>query len=152
MVDGDGSIYAQAKKNTSNYYFGFQIEVTFQVTQSVKFLDILEYVKDIVGVGKIRIRGDVADFVLTKEEQVHNLLTQLRPFFFIQKQADLALKILEQKSAAMKSRDEAKFLEVCALVDELSAIKRRTGGTQAVKNVTSYFQSSEYKAKRKQSP
>nr|1MOW_A Chain A, chimera of homing endonuclease I-DmoI and DNA endonuclease I-CreI [Desulfurococcus mucosus]1MOW_D Chain D, chimera of homing endonuclease I-DmoI and DNA endonuclease I-CreI [Desulfurococcus mucosus]1MOW_G Chain G, chimera of homing endonuclease I-DmoI and DNA endonuclease I-CreI [Desulfurococcus mucosus]1MOW_J Chain J, chimera of homing endonuclease I-DmoI and DNA endonuclease I-CreI [Desulfurococcus mucosus] len=120
IVDGDGSIIAQIKPNQS-YKFKHQLSLTFQVTQKTERRWFLDKLVDEIGVGYVRDRGSVSDYILSEIKPLHNFLTQLQPFLnFKQKQANLVLKIIEQLPSAKESPD--KFLEVCTWVDQIAAL------------------------------
>jgi LAGLIDADG endonuclease len=120
FIDGDGSITAQLVKR-EDYKWGYQIRLTVQFTQHRKRRIFLEKLKDIIGVGYIRDRDIVSDYVITEPKNVLLLLKLIQPYLRIkQKQANLVITIIEQLPLAKKSKD--KFIELSYMIDQVALL------------------------------
>lgn len=95
-VDHDGSIMGQLKRNPKNYKFGFQVQLTLQVTQHTRRVESLQRLQTMLGgPGNIRGRARVSDLVITKREEVAAILDQIRPHLRMkEEQARLALEAI----------------------------------------------------------
>lgn len=120
FLDGDGCIMAQIITRP-DYKLGFQIRLTIQFTQHLKRKIYLEKLKDILGVGYVRQRGLICDYIITEPKNVYTFLKQIQPFLKIkQKQANLVLTIIEQLPLAKDS--PAKFIELAHMVDHVASL------------------------------
>jgi hypothetical protein len=135
LIDGDGSIVAQMVRRP-DYKHRFQIRCTVQVTQLKKRRHFLEKIKDTIGYGYIRDRGNVSDFILTETRCVYDFLKQISPFLRMKKkQADLILRIIEQIPSSKTSA--LLFIELCQIADhvaELNDSKKREITAEVVAN------------------
>jgi hypothetical protein len=133
FIDGDGSIIAQMVRR-KDYVFRFQIRLAIQITQHKKRRHSLEDIRQIIGYGTIRDRGNVSDYVITEARCVYSFLKQLSPFLrFKKRQANLVIRILEQLPSSKKSAPL--FIELCQIVDqvaELNDSKSRSITSQTV--------------------
>jgi len=84
LIDGDGSIVAQIVRRSDAVY-KFQIRCTLQITQLKKRRHFLEHIREIIGYGIIRDRGNISDYVLTETRSVYSFLKQLSPFLRMKK-------------------------------------------------------------------
>lgn len=127
LIDGDGAIIAQFVRN-NQYLLKFQIRFTVQITQLKKRRHFLEDLINIIGVGTVRDRDNISDYVLTDTKLVCDFLKLIVPYLRIKKkQANLVIKIIEQLPTARQTK--ASFIELCPLVDqvaELNDSKKRT--------------------------
>jgi len=120
FLDGDGCIMAQLITR-SDYKMGYQIRLTVQFTQLLKRKIYLEKLKEIIGVGYIRTRNSMCDYIITEPKNVYTFLKQIQPFLKIkQKQANLVLTIIEQLPLAKDS--QTKFIELAHLVDHVASL------------------------------
>ena len=121
FLDGDGSIIAQLITR-SDYKMGYHIRLTIQFTQHLKRMIYLEKLKEIVGgIGYIRTRNSMCDYIITEPKNVYAFLKQIQPFLRIkQKQANLVLTIIEQLPLAKDS--QTKFIELAHLVDHVASL------------------------------
>jgi len=120
FLDGDGCIMAQLITR-SDYKMGFQIRLTIQFTQLLKRRIYLDKLKEIVGVGYIRERGALCDYIITEPKNVYTFLKAIQPCLRIkQKQANLVLTIIEQLPLAKGS--PTKFIELAHLVDHVASL------------------------------
>ena len=135
LIDGDGSIVAQMVRR-SDCVYKFQIRCTVQITQLRKRRHFLENIKEIIGYGYIRDRGNISDYVLTETRCVYSFLKQLSPFLRMKKkQANLILRIIEQLPSSKNSA--LLFIELCRISDqvaELNDSKKRTMTAEIVAN------------------
>ncbi len=118
FIDADGSIIAQIVRN-KEYILKFQIRVTVQVTQLKKRRFFLEDIKEMIGVGTVRDRNEISDYVLTDTKLVCEFLKQIVPYLRLKKkQANLVVKIIEQLPTARQTKES--FIQLCSLVDQVS--------------------------------
>lgn len=67
FLDGDGSVYVKLKKNDT-YRYGYQIAPYITFYQKATYIDFLEKMKKIIGVGYTRSRKDgVAEYTIGDE-------------------------------------------------------------------------------------
>ena len=79
------------------------------------------------GTSKVNGNEGVSDYVITASESVLALLKQLQPYLRLkQKQADLAITLLEQLPLA--KNDKVKFIELVAIVDQIASLNDRALG------------------------
>jgi hypothetical protein len=120
FLDGDGCIIAQLVTRP-DYKWGYQIRVTVQFTQHLKRRIYLEKLKNIIGVGYIRDRAGVSDYIVTEPKNVYTFLKLIQPYLRIkQKQASLVMTIIEQLSLAKDS--QSKFIELAHMVDHVASL------------------------------
>lgn len=126
LIDGDGSVIAQIVRR-ADYVYRFQIRCTVQITQLKKRRHFLEHLRDTIGYGIVRDRGNISDYILTETRCVYSFLKQLSPFLRIKKkQANLVLRIIEQLPSSKNSA--LLFIELCRISDhvaELNDSKKR---------------------------
>jgi hypothetical protein len=93
--------------------------VTVQVTQLKKRRVFLEDIKEMIGVGTVRDRNEISDYVLTDTKLVCEFLKQIVPYLRLKKkQANLVVKIIEQLPTARQTKES--FIQLCSLVDQVS--------------------------------
>lgn len=120
LIDGDGSIVAQIVRR-SDYVYRFQIRCTVQITQLKKKRHFLEHIRNIIGYGIVRDRGNISDYVLTETRCVYSFLKQLSPFLRMKKkQANLLLRIIEQLPSSKNS--VLLFIELCRISDHVAQL------------------------------
>jgi hypothetical protein len=161
-ASGGGPIH---QRWIDDYKWKYQIRLSIQFTQHTKRSIYLTKLKDIIGAGSVRhrtkginlngelpndssvlngtskVNGNegVSDYVITASESVLALLKQLQPYLRIkQKQADLAITLLEQLPLA--KNDKVKFIELVDIVDQIaslndSKVSKRTLTGAVVKEV-----------------
>lgn len=134
FIDGDGAIIAQIVKRT-DYKWRFQIRLTLQFTQKTTRLYFLNNLQKTIGVGYVRTRDSVSDYVITEAKNVYDLLKLLQPFLRIKKkQASLVMKLIEQLPSSKDSVH--KFIELCEIADHIASLndsKSRANTTESVK-------------------
>ncbi len=115
FLDGDGSIYARAKQN-STYKYDFQIALYVVLFQSAKNKRNFEELCSIIGYGKMRERKDgILEYVINKIDDIKEFLECVRPFVVLKKrQLELMLKIIELKR---KVEDQKDFESLLTLID-----------------------------------
>nr|AFU83024.1 LAGLDADG endonuclease [Chlamydomonas subcaudata] len=137
FIDGDGAIMAQIVRRR-DYTFQFQLKLSVQLTQKTSRIHFLQNIKESLGVGYVRRRGEisqVSDYVVTEPQNVYSLLKAVQPFLKLKKkQANLVMHIIE---LLPRSKDSLpKFYELCVKADhvaELNDSKSRTVTSEAVK-------------------
>ncbi len=135
FLDADGSIYVQLKPN-STYKFGFQVAPLIVFFQSQKELTQLGRLREMIGSGHLRIRKDgVIEYIIGEVETMRSLLKVIRPYLILKdRQADLMLRILDQKTK-VKSKED--FFLLAGLIDQykdLNYSKKRTNTLLSVVN------------------
>ena len=115
FLDGDGSIYVQAKKNDT-YRYGYQVApaiVFFQSAKSEKlFTEFYEFLK----LGSMRKRKDgVMEITVGRMAEILQLIEIVKPYTRLKrKQLELLEKILEAKQAV---EDQKTFSNLLKLID-----------------------------------
>ena len=85
FLDGDGSIYAQLKPN-STYRYGFQIAPYVVLFQSQKDQENFAKVCEPIGYGKTRVRKDgILEYSINKTMILKNFLNAYIPLSFSKK-------------------------------------------------------------------
>ena len=138
FLDGDGSIFFQIISRPS-YKLKFQIRSSIAFYQDTKNKEILEWLKEIFGVGYIRHRKTgISDYTIVEPKEVYRILKLLQPYVKLKKkQVEIGIEILN-KLESEKSKEN--FLEICKLVDkfkELNYSKKRTMTYEVVKKFLS---------------
>ncbi len=126
FLDGDGSIYVQAKPNNT-YRFGFQIAPYIVLFQSQKDQQNFELLCSMINLGYMRVRKDgILEYIIGKQENIATFIKLVKPYVVMKKlQIDLISKIIVQKSK-VKNKEDFEF--VMKLVDtfrELNYSKTR---------------------------
>jgi hypothetical protein len=134
FLDADGSIYVKLTKN-STYKYHYQVSSYIVFYQSLSSNKSLSEIQQILGIGYLRKRNDgIEEFIIGDTSSIKEFVKQIKPFLiYKQKQADLILKILDQKE---KTKSAEQFLALCELIDqfkELNYSKKRTVLTEVVK-------------------
>ena len=126
FLDGDGSIYARAKPN-STYRYGFQIALYIVLFQSQKDHENFSKICSMIQMGRTRIRKDgILEHVVNKIDNVKEFLWNVRPYVVLKKdQIDLMLKIIKQKENIKSVGDFKKLLELIDSYRELNYSKKR---------------------------
>lgn len=133
FLDGDGSIYVRLKPN-STYRYGFQVAPNIVFYQSQKELKFLESLKEMIGVGYIRLRNDgIAEYTIGDTGSMRDLINQIGSHLIFKKeQAVLLIRILDRKEKIKSGED---FLKIAKLIDrykELNYSKKRKIGSEQV--------------------
>ncbi|MBI2075415.1 MAG: hypothetical protein HYT82_01970, partial [Candidatus Harrisonbacteria bacterium] len=80
FIDGDGSIYVQAKPNAA-YRYGFQITSYIVLFQSAKSKQHFVTLCALIGTGYMRERKDgILEYIINKQEAIRELLGGIRPY------------------------------------------------------------------------
>ena len=138
FLDGDGSIFFQIVPR-KDYKQKFQIRSSIAFYQKKEYAQILEWLKEIFGVGYIRHRKTgISDYTIVESKEVKKILLLLQPYVRLKKkQVELGLKILEKLETKKSDED---FLEICKLVDEFKKLnysKKRKITYETVSNYLS---------------
>ena len=126
FLDGDGSIYVQAKKNPT-YKYGYQVApyvVLFQSTKSeAGFLEIC----NLIGLGHLRRRKDgISEYIIGRIDQLKEFLNLVKPFVILKKkQVELMFQILEQKEKIENKEDFEALLKLIDVFREFNYSKKR---------------------------
>ncbi len=126
FLDGDGSIYARAKPN-STYRYGFQIALYVVLYQSAKSRENFVKVCSLIGYGRMRERSDgVLEYVVNKIDDIQELLECVRPYVVLKKrQIDLMLRIIGLKCRVETKGDFEKLLKLIDSYRALNYSKKR---------------------------
>ncbi len=127
FLDGDGSVYVQAKRNNT-YRFGYQIEPAIVFFQSAKVRIKFEEIMSLLPYGKMRERSDgILEYRISRIQDLIHLIKAIQPYIVLKKEQIKLLKdILVLKER--KINTEKEFNELLCLVDEfrnLNYSKRR---------------------------
>ena len=126
FLDGDGSIYAQLKPN-STYRFGFQVAVYAVLFQSLQDRTNFEKICSLIGLGYLRERKDgILEYIIGKYDALREFLKIVQPYVILKReQVALMLEILDMKK---RVEDKSDFIKLAHLVDrfrELNYSKKR---------------------------
>ena len=126
FLDGDGSIYVRLKPN-STYKYGFQISPYIILFQSIKEIEKFKRICALINCGYMRERNDgILEYTINRREEIIKLLKLIKPYLILkQKQADLMIKILNQKLKVKNRKDFNKLAELIDKFRELNYSKRR---------------------------
>ena len=134
FLDGDGSVYARLKRNDT-YKYCYQVAPYIVFYQKKEYLVYLKKIKEILGMGYIRIRKDgIIEYIIGDEKSLIEFSKEISPFSKLKsKQLRLLLKILESKKTVENARD---FIRLCRLIDrfkDLNYSKKRTQDANLVR-------------------
>lgn len=126
LLDGDGSIYVRLKPNSS-YKYDFQIAPYVVFFQSSKEVENFKKICALMNCGYLRKRKDgMLEYTIGRRDEITKFLGLIKPYLVLKrKQADLMIKILEQKDKVKNKKD---FNELAKLIDgfrELDYSKKR---------------------------
>lgn len=126
FLDGDGSIYARAKPNAS-YRYGFQIALYIVLFQSQKDEENFVKLCNLIDCGKLRKRKDgILEYTINKIDCIKSFLKSVYPFVILKKrQAELMLKIIEQKDKVENKNDFESLLKLIDSYRDLNYSKKR---------------------------
>ena len=135
FLDGDGSIFFQIIPR-KDYKQKFQIRTSIAFYQKTEYVWILDWLKEMFGVGYIRHRKTgISDYTIVETKEVKRILLLLQPYVKLKsKQVNLGLEIISKIDNKKSDED---FLEICKLVDkfkELNYSKKRIITSKVVKN------------------
>lgn len=126
FLDGDGSIYVQAKPNKT-YKYGFQVAPYIVLFQSQKDKKSFEKVCNLIGCGYLRIRKDgILEYIIGKRADIESFLKLVEPYIILKKkQVILVRKILFQKDNIKSKSDFKKLIKLIDSFRELNYSKKR---------------------------
>ena len=115
FLDGDGSIYVQAKKNDT-YRYGYQVAPVIVFFQSAKSEKLFTEFYAFLGLGLLRKRNDgVMEIIVGRNAELLQLIAVVKPYTRLKrKQLELLEQILEAKKAV---EDERSFSQLLKLID-----------------------------------
>ena len=121
FLDGDGSIMTEIVKR-NDYRLKFEIRYIVTFTQKTSRNYSLIQLRDELGIGNFRNRGDgCSELAISGWQSVKPLLEKLEPYLKIKKkQANLILQIIEKKPLVGNS--PLRFLESCELCDKIALL------------------------------
>ena len=126
FLDGDGSIYVQAKKNDT-YRYGYQVAPAIVFFQSAKSEELFQEFYEFLKLGLMRKRNDgVMEITVGRIAELKQLIQVVKPYVRLKrKQLELLEKILETKEAV---KDRESFSSLLKLIDgyrDLNYSKKR---------------------------
>ena len=126
FLDGDGSIYVRLKPN-STYKYGFQISPAIILFQSIKEIEKFKKVCALINCGYMRERNDgILEYTINRRDEIIKLLKLIRPYLILKKdQADLMIKILDQKNKVKNRNDFNKLAGLIEKFREVNYSKKR---------------------------
>ena len=115
FLDGDGSIYVQAKKNDT-YRYGYQVAPAIAFFQSAKTEKLFTEFHGFLNLGSMRKRNDgVMEVTVGRMAELLQLIEIVRPYTRLKrKQIELLEKIIEAKQAV---EDQKTFSNLLKLID-----------------------------------
>ena len=125
LLDGDGSIYVRAKRN-STYRYGFQIACYVAFFQSNKKKNEFKTIFLHNELGKMRERNDgILEYVINRKNSILKLIENIKPFLILKKkQAFLLIKILKNKEKVKSKKDFENLLKLIDGFRELNYSKK----------------------------
>ena len=126
FLDGDGSIYVQAKPNKT-YHYGFQIASYVVLYQSKKGAENFKKLCSLIGLGYIRERNDgILEYIIGKEKSIKAFLNIVAPYVLLKKrQVKLILEIIERKALVKNRKDFVCLMKLVDRFRELNYSKKR---------------------------
>ena len=126
FLDGDGSIYVQAKKNLT-YRYGYQIAPYIVLFQSTKSESNFMQICNLIGLGHLRRRKDgISEYIIGRMDQLKEFLEIVKPFVILKKkQVELMLLILNQKDKIENEHDFEVLLKLVDTFREFNYSKKR---------------------------
>ena len=126
FLDGDGSIYVQAKPNAT-YRYKFQVAPYIVLFQSGQSRKNFEKLCSLIGVGYMRKRNDgILEYIIGREKEIKNFLHAVKPYITLKKdQAKLMSIILERKACVASEKDFGKLLRLIDKFRNLNYSKNR---------------------------
>ncbi|OGN28719.1 MAG: hypothetical protein A3I26_01920 [Candidatus Yanofskybacteria bacterium RIFCSPLOWO2_02_FULL_43_10] len=126
FLDGDGSIYVQAKKNPT-YRYGYQVAPYVVLFQSTKSESNFLQICNLIGLGHLRRRKDgISEYIIGRIDQLKGFLKLVEPFVILKKkQVVLMLQILEQKDKIENKHDFEALLKLIDTFREFNYSKKR---------------------------
>jgi len=135
FLDGDGSIILQMVRRR-DYVLGFQIRASICFFQKRCGIAVLQWLKERLNWGYIRVRGKMSDYTIVGFDRVQSVLDLVVPFVVLKRrQVELASQIIFEAAAIRNYTD---LLRVAQSVDryaELNYSKRRTVTASEVRMV-----------------
>ena len=115
FLDGDGSIYVQAKKNDT-YRYGYQVAPAIVFFQSAKSEKLFTEFHEFLDLGLMRKRNDgVMEITIGRNAEILQLAKLVKPYLRLKrKQLGLLEKILKAKQGVEGQKD---FLNLLKLID-----------------------------------
>ncbi len=140
FLDGDGSIILQLKPR-ADYRFGFQIKSTISFFQSAQGKEVLSWLRETIGYGRLRERNDgIWEYNIEGWQPVLTLLRNVRPYVVAKKvQVAVAIALLEDMLQTVRPTPE-QFLEWAQRVESYQTLnysKKRKYTVQDVKRFLS---------------
>ncbi len=126
FLDGDGSIYVQAKPNPT-YRFGFQVAPYIVLFQSQKDQQNFEQLCSMINLGYMRIRKDgILEYIIGKQENIIQFINLVEPYVVMKKlQIELIKKIILVKSEVQSEEDFVILMKLIDTFRELNYSKNR---------------------------
>ena len=126
FLDGDGSVYVQAKPNPT-YKYGFQVAPYIVLFQSQKDKENFAKICRTIGFGYLRERKDgILEYIIGRANDIRELIRQLKPYLILKKeQAELIIQILDAKENVKNEEDFRELLKLIDSFRELNYSKTR---------------------------
>ena len=126
FLDGDGSIYVQAKPNNS-YKYGFQVAPYIVLFQSQKDQENFAKLCSIIGLGYIRTRKDgILEYIIGRKDNIEKFIFLIEPYVLMKKEQIVLLKkILFFKDRIKNKEDFDALIKLIDTFRELNYSKKR---------------------------
>ena len=126
FLDGDGSIYVQAKKNDT-YRYGYQVAPAIVFFQSAKSEKLFTEFHEFLSLGLMRKRNDgVMEITVGRMAELLQLIEIVKPYTRLKrKQLKLLEKILVAKEAVGNQRSFSNLLRLIDSYRNLNYSKKR---------------------------
>ena len=122
FLDGDGSIILRIKPRP-DYRYGFQIRATISFFQSAQGKEVLQWLHEHLGAGRLRQRNDgLWEYNIEGVDPVLEVLLQVRPYVVAKRaQVEEAIALLQEMQQAEEVSPE-QFLEWVQRVESYQAL------------------------------
>jgi hypothetical protein len=126
FLDGDGSIYVQAKKNDT-YRYGYQIAPSIVFFQSAKSEKLFRELHELLQLGTMRKRKDgILEITVTRIAEILHMIAIVKPYVRLKRrQLVLLEQILEMKQLVQNEKDFRSLLQYIDSYRELNYSKKR---------------------------
>lgn len=126
FLDGDGSIYVQAKINPT-YKYGFQIAPYIVLFQSQKDQENFAKVCSLINLGYLRFRKDgILEYIIGKKDNILAFIDLIEPYILMKKeQVGLLRQILVLKEKVETKSDFHALIKLIDSFRELNYSKKR---------------------------
>ena len=140
FLDGDGCIMLQLIYR-KDYLLGYQIRASIVFYQKQQNRYYLEWLKQKLGDGYIRNRGDgMSEYTIVGIQSVRRILEMLKPYLVLKrKHVKVALYVLEKMPGTGRKMRPEVLLKLAKYVDKFATLNYSKKRTNTSKEVTRFL-------------